>query len=148
MTRARLALPLSLIALLASVAASGCVRVGPRSRRPPCKRGSCTLHHRARWRIVHTKHERNTEHAFVADKTHFERLGVVDRHDQRDETLHGEIDVINAIAGRVQYGGKHEFDVLASGWKSTSIGGRQRFEQAMDGGARWVGFIGTLLALR
>ena len=84
---------------------------------------------------------------FVDDVSGKTLVAVGTRDKAAPQTTKGA-NVINAIAGRVQYGGKHEFDVLASGWKSTSIGGRQRFEQAMDGGARWVGFIGTLLALR
>jgi hypothetical protein len=57
------------------------------------------LHLRAQRRNVHAEHQRDSQHAFVANQTDFEAGMFVDRSDQGNEAISAEEDVANSVAG-------------------------------------------------
>ena len=64
---------------------------------------------------VYAQHQREPQHAFVADEADFETgMAVVDRSDQRDEAIRGKEDVTNALAGLAQYIGEPKLNLFAA----------------------------------
>ena len=63
---------------------------------------------------VYAEHQRDSQHAFVADEPDFETRMAIDRSDQRDEAVGRKEDVANALAGLLENIGKAKLNLLAA----------------------------------
>ena len=107
------------------------------------QRRSRALHDRTHRRHVDAERERNPEHAFVSDQADFERGGIVDRHDQRDEAVGGKIDVAEALPGRVEHVGKRELDTS----RTRPASGAGRLSAAHRAGDCLRGRVGSVASI-
>src|SRR5579864_2024348 len=71
------------------------------------------LYQRVQWCSVYAEHQRDSQHAFVADEADFETGVAVDRSDQRDEAICGKEDMTNALAGFAEHVLKAKLNLLA-----------------------------------
>ena len=83
--------------------------------------------------IVHAKDQRRTQHAFVADQSHFQAGQSVQRSDQGNHALKREIDLPGAWPGLSQDIGECQFDRLAAGQEAQAMLARQGIDQQIGG---------------
>src|SRR6185503_13940548 len=77
--------------------------------------------------------ERNADHPFAAHHADLERAVALDRDQQRDEGIVGEVDVPRGVAGLVEHLAELERHALKAAFQAP-VGGRgQRGEQAVCG---------------
>ena len=92
---------------------------------------ACALHQGVQWCRIDAQHQRDPQHAFVADESHLEAGVTINRSDQGDEAVRGKEDVTNVLAGLAKYIGKAKLNLLAARQQMLTIFAGQSGEQAI-----------------
>src|SRR5256884_9174069 len=70
---------------------------------------------------AYAEHQRDPQHAFVADESHLEAGAAVDRSDQRDKAVGGEQDMANMLPGPAQHIANAQLNLPAAGQQMLTI---------------------------
>ena len=95
------------------------------------QRSAIALHHCPQRRQIHTEYERDPQHAFVTDQTHFQSGMAVNRGYQGDKAFRGKVNVTNGVAGFRQDLCDCQFHRLATGQNSLTAFTRQGRKQTI-----------------